>query len=307
MTVRVNPNIVPEILSGLNGLKQQLNTADLELASGRSINSPSDNPSGTAALVLNHAAQSSSDTFQRNIGNLQSTLQIADSALNSAVGVINQAISLGVQAGNSSLSAGDRQAIAEQLQGIQQQLVGIANTTSGGTYLFAGTEVETEPFTADSGSATGVDYNGNSSVTQVEIANGQSVNVNVPGNQLFLNPAGSLLGSIQQLITAVQSNTGIAAASDALGQASTEFGTQRSFYGSALNQLQSTGTFLSSQQVQLTTQETNIDAADISKVATTFSQAQVAYTSLLEAEGKVLSLPNLISFLQITIRLRSSL
>src|SRR5579862_948701 len=217
MTVRVSPNIVPDTLSGLNGLKQQLNTADLELASGRSINSPSDNPSGIAALIVNHAAQSATDTFERNIGNLQSTLQIADSALNSAVGVINQAISLGVQAGNSSLSAGDRQAIAQQLQGIQQQLVSIANTRSGGTYLFAGTQVETQPFTLNSSSASGVNYSGNSSVTQVEIANGQSVNINVPGDQLFLNPAGSLLGSINQLITAVQTNTGIPAASDALG------------------------------------------------------------------------------------------
>jgi flagellar hook-associated protein 3 FlgL len=298
MTVRVSPNIVPDVLSGLNGLKQQLNTADLELASGRSINSPSDNPSGIAALVLNHAAQSSTDTFERNIGNLQSTLQIADSALNSAVGVINQAISLGVQAGNSSLSAGDRQAIAQQLQGVQQQLVSIANTRSGGTYLFAGTQVETQPFTLNSASASGVNYTGNDSITQVEIANGQSVNINVPGDQLFLSSGGSLLGSINQLITAVQSNTGIAAASDALGQAASEFDTQRSFYGTALNQLQSTSTFLSSQGLQLSSQESNINAADIAKVTTTFSQAEVAYTALLEAEGKVLSLPNLISFLQ---------
>jgi flagellar hook-associated protein 3 FlgL len=298
MTVRVSSNIIPDVLSGLNGLKQQLNTADIELASGRSINTPSDNPSGTAALVLNHAAQSSTDTFERNIGNLQSTLQIADSALNSAVGVINQAISLGVQAGNSSLSAGDRQAIAQQLQGIQQQLLSIANTRSSGTYLFAGTQVETQPFTLNSSSASGVNYNGNGSVTQVEIANGQSVNINVPGDQLFLNSAGSLLGSVNQLIIAVQTNTGIPAASDALGQASSEFDTQRSFYGTALNQLQSTSTFLSSQGLQLSSQESNIDAADIAKVTTTFSQAEVAYTALLEAEGKVLSLPNLISFLQ---------
>jgi flagellar hook-associated protein 3 FlgL len=298
MTVRVSPNIVPDILSGLNGLKQQLNTADLELASGRSINSPSDNPSGIAALVLNHAAQSSTDTFERNIGNLQSTLQIADSALNSAVGVINQAISLGVQAGNSSLSAGDRQAIAQQLQGIQQQFLGIANTRSGATYLFAGTQVETQPFTLNSAAASAVNYNGNGSVTQVEIANGQAVNVNVPGDQLFLNPAGSLLGSINQLITAVQTNSGIAAASDALGQAASEFDTQRSFYGTALNQLQSTGVFLSSQNLQLSSQENNIDAADVAKVTTTFSQAEVAYTALLEAEGKILNLPNLITYLQ---------
>jgi flagellar hook-associated protein 3 FlgL len=298
MTVRVNPNIVPDILAGVDNLKSQLNQADLELASGRSINQPSDNPSGTAQVILNHAAQSSADTFQRNIGNLQSTLQIADSALNSAVNVINQAISLGVQAGNSTLSNADRQAIVQQLSGIQQQLVSIANTTAGGTYLFSGTQVETQPFTINPASASGVTYNGNSSVTSVEIANGQSVNINVPGDQLFLNPAGSILGAVNQLITAVQTNTGIPAASDALGQAATEFDTQRSFYGSSLNQLNSTATFLSNQQTQLSAQENNLDAADIGTVASNFSQAQVAYTALLEAESKVLNLPNLISFLQ---------
>lgn len=298
MTLRVNPNIVPDILAGANNLKQQLNQADLQLASGRSINSPSDDPSGTAALVLNHAAQSSTDTFQRNISSLQSTLQIADSALNSAVNVINQAISLGVESGNSTLSSGDRQAIAQELSGIQQQLLSIANTTSGGTFLFAGTLVETQPFALNPASPSGVTYSGNSSVTQVEIANGQTVTVNVPGDSLFLNPSGSLLGAINQLITAVQTNTGIAAASDALGQASTVFDSQRTAYGTSLNQLQSTGTFLSGQQLQLSAQENKIDAADIGKVASNFSQAQVAYTALLEAEGKILNLPNLLSFLQ---------
>jgi flagellar hook-associated protein 3 FlgL len=128
--------------------------------------------------------------------------------------------------------------------------------------------VETQPFTLNSSSASGVNYNGNNSVTQVEIANGQSVNINGPGNQLFLNPGGNLLGSINQLIAAVQTNSGIAAASDALGQAASQFEAQRSVYGTSLNQLQSTGTFLSSQNLQLSSQENNIDAADVAKVTT---------------------------------------
>jgi flagellar hook-associated protein 3 FlgL len=298
MSIRVNPNILPDLLAGLNQARQQLNQADLELASGRSINEPSDNPAGTSALILNHAAQSQTDTYQQNVSDLQSKLQIADSSLNSAVSVIDQAISLGVEAGNGTLSNGDRQAIAQQLSGIQQQLVGIGNTTAGGTYLFAGTQVETAPFTVNSAAAAGVTYNGNSSVTSVQIANGQSVNVNVPGDQLFLNPSGSVLGSINQLITAVQNNSGISAAVTALGQASNEFDTQRLSYGTALNELQTTGTFLTNEQSQLSTQETNIDGADIAKVATQFSQANIAYTSLLEGEAKILNLPNILSLLQ---------
>ena len=297
-SARVNPNILPDLLGGLEVVQQQLNQADLQLASGRSINSPSDNPVGSEALVLNHAAQAQNDTFQQNIGDLQSRLQTADSALNSATNEINQAITLGVEAGNSDLSTEQRQAIAVQLQGIQQQLVGIANTSYNGTYLFGGTLVENPPFAIDPTNPAGITYSGNSSTTSIEITNGDAANINVPGNQLFLNPAGSLLGSLNQLITAVQTNTGIAAANVSFGQAAPQFFTQRISYGATLSQLGSTSTILGNEQVQLATQETNIDGADIAQVTTNFSQAEVAYQTLLEAEGKILNLPNLLSFIQ---------
>ncbi|HVB88405.1 MAG TPA: flagellar hook-associated protein FlgL [Candidatus Dormibacteraeota bacterium] len=298
MSVRVDPNILPDLLSGLNETRQQLNQADAELASGRTINQPSDNPAGTAALVLIHAAQSQTDTFQQNITDLQSKMQIADSALSSAETAIQQAISVGVEAGNSTLSDQDRQAIAQQLSGIQQQLVGIANSTAGGTCLFGGTLVTTQPFTLNPSDPSGVTYNGNSSVVSVEIASGQTVTTNVPGNQLFLNSAGTVLGALNQLITAVQTNSGIAAANTAFGQAASEFSTQRLAYGTSLNQMQSTDTFLANDQVQLQTQESNIAGADLAQVTTNFSQAEVAYASLLESEGKILNLPNLLTYLQ---------
>ena len=50
--------------------------------------------------------------------------------------------------------------------------------------------------------------------------------------------------------------------------------------------------------MQLSTQETNIDGADIAQVATQFSHAQIAYTSLLEAETEILNQPNILSLLQ---------
>ncbi len=298
MSVRVNPNILPDLLAGLDQTRQQLNQADAQLASGRSINAPSDNPAGTAALVLNHAAQSQTDSFRQNISDLQSKMQIADSALSSGESAIQQAISLGVEAGNSNLSDQNRQAIAQQLSGIQQQLVGIANTTAGGTYLFGGTLVTTQPFTLNPSDPSGVTYNGNSAVLSVEISNGQNVTTNVPGNQLFLNPAGNVFGALNQLITAIQSNSGIAAANTAFGQAASEFNTERLAYGTSLNQLQSTDSFLANDQVQLQTQEGNISAADLAKVATNFSQAELAYNSLLAAEGKILNLPTLLNYLQ---------
>jgi flagellar hook-associated protein 3 FlgL len=295
---RVNPNMVPDLVAEIAQTQQQLNQADQEIASGRTINQPSDNPAGTAALILNHAAQSQADTFQMNTSNLQDRLQTADSALNAAVTAVNQAISLGVEAGNSDLSDSDRQAIVSQLSGIQQQLVSIGNTSYSGTYLFAGSAVETQPFTLDATAAAGVTYNGNNATVSAEINNGDSVATNVPGSQLFLNSSGSLFGSLQRMITAIQSNSGIAAASTAFGAAATEFDSQRVAYGSTLTQLQSTNTLLSAEQTQLSTQENTIDAADLAQATSTFSQASISYQSLIEAESEILKLPNLLTYLQ---------
>ncbi|MGH9572285.1 MAG: flagellar hook-associated protein FlgL [Candidatus Acidiferrales bacterium] len=298
MSIRVNPNIIPDMVAGLAQTQQQLNEANQQIASGRTINQPSDDPAGMAALILNHAVQSQTDTFTTSVSNLQDRLQTADSALSSAVTAVNQAISLGVEAGNSTLSNVDRQAIVSQLSGIQQQLVSLANTAYGGTYLFGGSLVETTPFALDSTSPNGVAYNGNSSFVAVETDNGATVATNVPGDQLFLNPSGSLMGAIQGLITAIQDNSGIGSASVMLGTAASVFNGERVAYGSSLTQLQSTRNFLASERTQLATQENNIDAADLAKASSTFSQASIAYQSLIEAEANILKLPNLLTFLQ---------
>lgn len=235
---------------------------------------------------------------KKNATDLQTRLQIADSALGSAVTAITQAISAGTEAGNSDLSNQNRAAIANQISSIQQQLVSLANTTSGGTYLFAGTLVETQPFTVNSSSPNGVTYSGNGGTSTVELTNGQYTSVNVPGDQLFLNPSGNVFQSINQLITAIQTNTNIGTAVTNLGQALQEFNAQRQFYGTALSQLQSTSTLLANENVQLATQQSNIADADLPAVITNFSQAQIAYTALIEAEGNVLNLPNLLDFVQ---------
>ena len=287
MTVRVNPNLVPDLSAGLDLARQQLNMADLQLASGRSINAPSDNPSGTAASVLNHDAQNQTDTFQRNVTDLQSTLQIADSVLGSAVSAANQAISLGVEAGNSTLSNQNRQAIANQLVGIQKQLVAIANTSASGTYLFAGTLVESQPFTLNPAAAAGVNYNGNSAVTSVQIASGESVSINSPGNQIFMNPSGKSIPRGQ--------STDLGGANE-FRDCCRKHGSRSSFERIQCaarilrHRPQSTAvhrcTFLSNEKVQLSTEETNIAGADIAKVASDFSQAQIAYNRRSPLRGK---------------------
>ena len=51
-SIRVNPNIIPDLLSALAETRQQADTATIELATGSRINQPSDDPAGAAQLYL---------------------------------------------------------------------------------------------------------------------------------------------------------------------------------------------------------------------------------------------------------------
>src|SRR5450432_301500 len=163
--MRVNPNPISDVLAWIALDQQNQETALAQLATGRRVNVPSDDPAAAATLSLNHAQASQDDQFLTVIGGVSARLQVADSTIGSVVSSLDRAISLGVEAGGgATLPDADRSAIAQELQGVQQQILGLANTSFQGTYLFGGTADTSAPFSADAASPSGVTYKGNSGV-----------------------------------------------------------------------------------------------------------------------------------------------
>jgi flagellar hook-associated protein 3 FlgL len=248
--------------------------------------------------MLDHVQNGLDSQYLQNISNLTAQANSTDSTLSSVVTALTQAISLGTEGANGTLSNADRQAVAAQVTGIRDQVLSLANQTYQGNYIFAGTATSTPPFVLDSTQANGVAYNGNTTVNSVTISQGNTIPINVPGSQIFTNPAGDVLGSLNGLITALQTNTGLAAANTNLDQAASQLNGQRVFYGNTLSQLQSTQTALSSNQVQLASQENTLVGADLATSITNLTQATVATNAILAAAGQVLQTMNLLSFLK---------
>ena len=128
--------------------------------------------------------------------------------------------------------------------------------------------------------------------------NGQQITTNVPGSQIFLNPAGSIFGALQGLLTALQTGTNIGAASSAIQTAANQLYSQRVFYGNGLQQLDSATLFLNQEKVELSTQENTLVAADLAKVATNLAQAQANSSAVLTATGKILNRNTLFDYLK---------
>jgi flagellar hook-associated protein 3 FlgL len=184
-----------------------------------------------------------------------------------------------------------------ELQGIQSQLVSQANATYEGNYVFAGTNTNTAPYVAGGPDPSGVSYVGNSDVNEVSIGNGYKIAVNQPGSQLFSAPGNDVFLAINNLITAVQTNTGIGTAVNAVSSAFSYLSAQTVFYGNATDQTQSQTTYLNAAQLQLTQQQNTLGGVDLAAAANNLAQANTDTQAALDAISKF-SQNNLFDYMQ---------
>jgi len=297
MTIRLNPDLLPSLLTSIEQSSQNETLATQQLASGRNVNQLSDNPAASASLVLNHNQAAADAQYLQSVSSLQSKFQVADSALSNVVATLTRALSLGTEGANGTLNTADRQAIAGEVQGLLSQTVSLANTSYQGSFLFAGTKVTTQPFTLDP-ATNSVTYNGNSATTTVALSNGDSITANLPGDQLFQNPGGSVTAALSDLYAALTSGNNIPATVNEVQNALNQVTEQRVFYGNALSQINASENYLNQDQLNLSQQENSLAGVNPAAAASNFSQAQVANQATLNATARVLNLPTLLDFLK---------
>jgi flagellar hook-associated protein 3 FlgL len=288
MGVRIVPEIYySTLLAAVAEDRQQVSTALQQVATGRRVNSPSDDPIAAANLVANLAESANIDQFTRSVSGVQGSLQTADSALNSVVNSLTQSIALGTEGANGTLSADNRQTLATQVDNLQQEILGLANTTYQGEYVFAGTSVKTQAFAADSSSPSGVTYNGNNNANQIQVGLAQSVTANKPGSQIFNGAGADVFQALHDLASALRSNGDIAGATAEIQSALNNVDLQRTFYSATLDRLNNASTTLSQEKVDLSQQQSDLVGADLATSATNLAQAQTTLNAALAAFGRI--------------------
>lgn len=297
--MRVNPNSTPDMLNMLSQASQREQNSLRQLASGRRVNAPSDDPAAAATMIDLLSESADNDQFVRNIDSLQQTLSTADSALNSVVTSLQRAITLGVQGANGTLAAVNRQAIANDVQGVRDQILSLANTAFHGNYVFAGTATSQAPFVTDATEASGIAYQGNSDVDDVPVGESRTVAVNVPGDTIFNKPGADVFGALQSLTNGLQSNDvdAISAANSSLQEAFNQVTASRVFYGNTMNHLTADQTNLKTQAAQIESQQNQAVGADMAAAVTALTQAQTARQAILAATAKTSGL-SLLDYLQ---------
>ncbi|HEY2418477.1 MAG TPA: flagellar hook-associated protein FlgL [Steroidobacteraceae bacterium] len=196
--------------TAVNGILQDestLSNTQSQLASGKSVNTPADNP--VAAVQLLQLTNTSSQ-YGQYISNGQSAntnLTLEEQALSSSTTTLQSIRDLVVQANTGSNNATDLQNIATQISALESQLQGNANTQNAqGEYLFAGFSSGTQPFVR--GSSGAMSYVGDSGARSVPLNGGTSVQTGDPGSAVFMNvPTGN--GTFTTAAGAGNTGTGV--------------------------------------------------------------------------------------------------
>jgi flagellar hook-associated protein 3 FlgL len=296
--MRVDPNYISNLATALDQTQVSEQQLTAELSSGVRIASLSQNPvaSGQNVLLLNQIQQDDSFTQSSNL--VTGQLQVADSTLGSVVAQLTQAISLATSANNGTMNPSDVRSIGNRISGILNEVQSLANTNYQGEYIFAGGQTSTTPFTSSTGASPAVTtYQGDSDVNYLETPNGQKIQLNVPGNQIFLGSgASSVFGALNDLVADYSSgavNT-LQAVSDteALGTAMNYVSQQRVTIDNSITQLTAASEAVTSDQTQLTTAQTNLMQADVAQVSTQLSLTETQQTALEDVIAQLDSTSN---------------
>lgn len=197
--MRISTNTIYQTAtSKLGDLQSSQAKLQQQIATGRRILSPSDDPIAAArALEVSHE-QEVNKSFADTRKTAELKLNTLETNLTSITNLLVAAQSTLVGAGNGSLSNTERKVIGTELQGSLEALIGLANTQdASGNYIYSGFKSSTPTYTA---TATGATYNGDSQQQLLQVDPQRQMPVNVTGDSLFPGGVNDVFATLTNIV-----------------------------------------------------------------------------------------------------------
>lgn len=167
----------------------QGNLVDIQqqLATGKKLLRPSDDPVGAAQVIRLTEELDKITQYQRNNELTSSALEQQETALRSINDVVNRARVLTVQSGNGILAGQDRKAIGAEIEQIRDQVLDLMNTrNASGDYVFSGYQSSNQAFEFNpSASGDKVSFLGDDGENQIQISNSVTLQSTSSGKSIF--------------------------------------------------------------------------------------------------------------------------
>jgi flagellar hook-associated protein 3 FlgL len=289
--MRVDPNYVSGLVQSLNDSTLSEQKLTQELSTGLSVTTLADDPVAAGQASFLSSGISQDDSFVQTAATAQSMMQVTDSALGSVVTQLTSALSLAVEGNSGTNDASDLSTLSQQLGSVRDQIVSLANSSYQGSYIFAGSQGNVQPFTVDSSTTPATTtYNGDAQVGSVTTENGQTIQTGLAGSAVFTAPGADVMTALNNLVADFAGGTvGPTATTDigALQTALSNVSQQRSVLDSSLSRLESASTYAQTDAVNRSAAVSTLVSADPATVATQLSAAETQNQALMSVIATV--------------------
>ncbi len=295
--------ITSSTLNDINSALGKLERSSEELASGRTILQPSDNPYGASHAIDLQSQLDGLDSYTSNVQDAISWENTAGGSMSNMASVVQRVRELLVQAGNGTYTQGDLNSVATEIGQLTETIKQDANTQYAGQYVFAGTLTTTAPYKQGAED----EFQGNNEAVSRAVSPGTSVTVSTDISSLLGNGAGSGDGKLLETLRTISEHllSGTPEGRAALNStdlkaidASMETLTQlQATAGSMTNQLQVASLRIEDLQTSITKTLSNTQDADIAKTTIAYSNEQAAYQAALRAGANIVQ-ESLLNFLR---------
>lgn len=289
--MRITNNTVSEsIVTQIQNLGTQQAKLQTQVATGQRIFQPEDDPAAVGRVLDLQTEQRKIAQFQNNAARALEVSQASFSGLQAIKTVSDRANEISTL-GSGTLNPSQMQAYGSEVNQLIEQTLQLANTRFGNDYIYAGTAVDSAPFTATrdaQGNVTAVAYAGNSTQPQIPLSETATVAANTSGTtnlglRDFLNQLVSLRDALNggnaPAVTATQTN--LTSSEDKLVSALAEHGGVQARIQANQDQQKDRTTDLE----KLVSGETD---ADLPSTIVKLQQTQTAYQAALQSAASIM-------------------
>ena len=304
MTERITSHMVSgSTLRDVNAAFASLSRSSQELASGRSILEPSDNPYGAGRAI---GLQSTIDGLSSYAGSVQDGIaweSTATSALSSIGKIVQRVRELTLQSVSGVNNKADLENLAGEVEQLTESVKQDANVQYAGRYVFAGTLTETAPYKEGVEDA----YHGNEGSISRAIGPSATVQVNQSASELLGNGPesedGKLLDVLRTIATHMREGTPAAMESldgGDLEKLDANYGTllqMQAHAGSVTDQLRLAESRIESVKITAAGMLSNVQDANVAQVSMEYASEKAGYEAALRAGASIVQM-SLLEFLK---------
>lgn len=306
--MRITNNMLSsQLLLNLNRNAQQMNNTQTQLATGRKINKPSDDPVGITYSLRYRAELSSNEQYQKNVDSAVSWLDFNDTVMNQAGSVVQRLRELTVQASTGTNPQSALDSINEEVKQLKEQLIDISNSKLNGKYIFNGETYDVKPYDFPTNSDGSLDTTNAASVVtdkgKINFIVGESVQlpINVSGNEVFGTGAEDdnlfvIVNTIMKALTDGNQKE-LSDQLDNIDSRTDKMLAIRSEIGAKTNRVDLMMGRLDDLGINLTDLQSKVEDADYAELSMQSKIQENIYNASLSAGAKIIS-PSLVDFLR---------